>query len=235
MRFPTSALLAAWLALAGCDSPIPSEPANPSPPAIASAAPATPNPPTPAPVLELSCQAEPRAGDTPLTVRFTAFPSGGTGSYDFRWDFGDGAAATSRRATHTYLTPGVHAAALTVSSGGQSRRCDRPIAVTGLPVSPVPAPSPGSAPPGDLVITIVGMAGSQSYAPNPAVAQVGQRVVWRNADSLVHTATANGGAFDTGLLAAGASSAPLTLASAGAFPYFCGLHPSMVATLVVNP
>jgi plastocyanin len=52
---------------------------------------------------------------------------------------------------------------------------------------------------------------------------------------MTHTATANGGAFDTGLVAAGTTSAPLTLGAAGTFPYFCGLHPGMVGTLTVTP
>jgi plastocyanin len=85
------------------------------------------------------------------------------------------------------------------------------------------------------VITIVGIAGAQSFSPNPAVARIGQNVVWRNADSMTHTATANGGSFDTGLLAAGAASGAVTPSAAGSFPYFCGLHAGMVGTLVVTP
>jgi plastocyanin len=104
-----------------------------------------------------------------------------------------------------------------------------------MALPPLPTPSPGGGPPADLVITIVGVNGRFSYAPNPANARVGQRVLWRNADAMTHTATADGGAFDTGLVAAGATSAPVTAGAAGTFPYFCGLHPDMTATLVVAP
>lgn len=52
---------------------------------------------------------------------------------------------------------------------------------------------------------------------------------------MTHTATASAGSFDTGFLAPGASSAPITMATAGAFPCLCTLHPGMVGTLVVTP
>ncbi|MFB3855587.1 MAG: cupredoxin domain-containing protein [Vicinamibacterales bacterium] len=87
----------------------------------------------------------------------------------------------------------------------------------------------------DLTITIVGQSGSQSYSPNPATIRAGQRVAWRNADSTAHTATADGGAFNTGIIAPGATSAPITIGSTGSFAYHCTLHPDMVATLTVNP
>jgi len=101
------------------------------------------------------------------------------------------------------------------------------------PPGPGPSPTP-TPPPARLVITVVTNGGSMSYAPNPATARVGQRIVWVNADAVTHTATANGGAFDTGFLAPGETSAAVTL-PAGTFPYRCGVHPSMVATLIVKP
>jgi PKD repeat protein len=205
-------------------------PASPAPPNAPSTTPAAP-----VPALALSCVAEPRGGDTPLTVRFTAFPSGGTGSYDYFWEFGDGVTSRQVRPAHTYSVPGVHEARLTLTSGEQVRQCERPIAVTGAPLPPRPTPLPGTGKPPDLVISIVGIAGSQSFSPNPAVAQLGQGVVWQNVDTMTHTATANSGAFNTGFLAASARSAAVTMDAAGTFPYYCGLHPEMVGTLVVTP
>jgi plastocyanin len=235
VKFLPRAALALFVLLPACEEGSPPEPTAPAPVGSAPAG-TVPVPPAPAvPPLALSCQAEPRGGDTPLTVRFTAFPSGGTGTYDYRWEFGDGAAAFARRPAHTYTTPGVYAARLTLSSGEQVRHCERSIAVTGLALPPAATPAPGTTGPPDLVITIVGVADARSYSPNPAVARVGQRVLWQNADVMAHTATANGGAFNTGILAAGGASAPVTMGAAGNFPYFCGLHPGMTGTLVVTP
>jgi plastocyanin len=88
----------------------------------------------------------------------------------------------------------------------------------------------------DVTIEIVADNGNLSFSPNPGVARVGQTVAWHNAmPSMTHTATADGGAFDTGNLAPGATSSPITMSTAGSFPYHCGIHPSMVGTLTVNP
>ena len=85
-----------------------------------------------------------------------------------------------------------------------------------------------------MTITINGMSGSNSFSPNPASVVVGQQVRWRNADSVVHTATQNGGGFDTGLISPGATSSPITMSTAGSLNYRCTVHPSMVGTLSVT-
>jgi len=93
--------------------------------------------------------------------------------------------------------------------------------------SPTPShnPTPTPPPPDDLFITITGQNGNMSYSPSSANARVGQTVIWRNADSTTHTATANGGAFSTGFL----------MDSAGSFNYHCSVHPSMTGSLSVSP
>ena len=105
--------------------------------------------------------------------------------------------------------------------------------------SPTPVPSPAPTPPqapaaADLVITITGMNGGQSFSPATASVTVGQTVAWVNADSIAHTAT--GSSFNTGILQPGATSAPITMGSAGSFAYHCEIHPTMTGTLnVVTP
>lgn len=86
-----------------------------------------------------------------------------------------------------------------------------------------------------ITINIVGMSGGNSYSPSPANVQVGQQVRWHNADGIGHTATQNGGGFDTGLISPGATSAPITIGTAGALNYHCAVHPTMVGTLNVTP
>lgn len=103
------------------------------------------------------------------------------------------------------------------------------------PHPPTPPPTTMPAPPPDLIITIVANNGAMSYSPSSASTQVGQRVIWRNNDSIAHTATADGGAFDTGLIGPGGQSSPITMGSAGNFPYHCNVHPTMVANLSVSP
>jgi plastocyanin len=86
-----------------------------------------------------------------------------------------------------------------------------------------------------MTIDINGMNGSLSFSPNPASVTVGQQIRWHNADRIVHTATQNGGGFDTGLIAPGGTSAPITLTTSGTIGYHCTVHPSMVGTLSVTP
>ncbi len=73
-----------------------------------------------------------------------------------------------------------------------------------------------------------------SFSPDTALLQVGQQVEWHNADVVAHTATQDGGAFDTGLIAPGATSAPVSVMSAGTLAYHCSVHPSMVGAVMVQ-
>jgi len=97
--------------------------------------------------------------------------------------------------------------------------------------TPVPTPTPGGGS-ADVTITINGMQGSTSYAPNPGAVKVGQKVAWHNADSIAHTATGSG--FDTGSIAGGATSSPITITTAGTLDYHCSFHPTMVGSLSVT-
>ena len=94
-----------------------------------------------------------------------------------------------------------------------------------------PAAPSGAPPPADAItINIVRENGSQSFSPDPATVPAGQTVVWHNVDTTTHRVVLNDGRLDTGNLAPGAFSQPMTLAASG--PYHCSIHPDMVGTLV---
>jgi plastocyanin len=94
--------------------------------------------------------------------------------------------------------------------------------------------APASSTAADVTVTIQGNNGSNSYAPNPVGMRVGQTIVWRNADSVTHTATQDSGGFNTGTVAAGATSAATMMSTAGTFTYHCTIHPGMVGTISVQ-
>lgn len=97
---------------------------------------------------------------------------------------------------------------------------------------PTAAPNPTAT--ADVVITITGMAGDKSFSPSPANVKAGQTVAWKNASGTAHTATQDGsGGFDTGSIAAGATSAPIAISAAGSLTYHCSFHPSMVGSVDV--
>jgi plastocyanin len=86
----------------------------------------------------------------------------------------------------------------------------------------------------NVTVSIAGQFGSQSYAPSPVSVQVGQSIAFHNNDSITHTASGDGGNFDSGFLGAGQTSAPITMATAGTFTYHCQIHPGMVGTVNVQ-
>ena len=150
--FPTAAVSVATAAAAGTgvyfatrkDETPASTPTVPAPgaPAPAPPGPVPPPPPPPPPSpLALSCQAEPKSGQVPLTVAFTAFASGGTGSYDYAWQFGDGGTSLSRHPNHTYTSIGNFHVVLSVTSGDKVKQCERDITVS-APPTPPPTPAP---------------------------------------------------------------------------------------------
>ena len=92
--------------------------------------------------------------------------------------------------------------------------------------------APGNTPPpaGAITINVVRENGNQSFSPNPASVPTGQTVVWHNVDTTTHRVVLNDGELDTGNLAPGAFSQPMTLVAPS--PYHCSIHPDMVGTLV---
>ncbi len=71
------------------------------------------------------------------------------------------------------------------------------------------------------------------FTPADLVINAGDTVMWVNEDSARHSATDLNGAFDTGLLAKGAS-ASLTFGGAGTFNYRCTPHSAMRGTITIN-
>jgi uncharacterized repeat protein (TIGR01451 family) len=91
-----------------------------------------------------SASASVPAGPAPLTVQLSS--AGSSDPYgkalSYSWNFGDGSApSTAANPTHTYTTPGVHTATVTVSNGSQAST-----ATTQVDVGPSPPSAAISAP-----------------------------------------------------------------------------------------
>jgi plastocyanin len=71
------------------------------------------------------------------------------------------------------------------------------------------------------------------YQPARLTVHVGDTVVWVNKDLIPHTATAKGGAFDSKVVAPGASWR-FTVKAKGASDYACLFHPTMTGRLDVG-
>jgi plastocyanin len=70
------------------------------------------------------------------------------------------------------------------------------------------------------------------FTPGATTVHVGDTITWTNDGPSPHSATANNGSFDTGLLSKGQSGSH-TFTQAGTFTYFCKIHPFMHGTVVV--
>lgn len=88
---------------------------------------------------------------------------------------------------------------------------------------------PGGPPPLEATVTLI----DESYQPPALEVAVGATVTWENIDGDDdHTVTADDGAFDSGVLAAG-SAFEHTFDAPGTYPYFCAIHPEMEGAITV--
>jgi plastocyanin len=102
-------------------------------------------------------------------------------------------------------------------------------ALLALPAaSSTPAPAAG-APAAAAAIEISGFSFGQSRT-----VVTGAAVQVTNADAAAHTLTAQGGAFDTGIVDEGATTSFTAPATPGTYEFFCEIHPSMTGALVVS-
>lgn len=101
------------------------------------------------------------------------------------------------------------------------------------PAAPVAAPVAGSATPAGAfnaaAVSIEGFAFS-GIITVPA----GAEIAVTNLDGVPHTATADDGSFNTGNLAQGAVGTIVAPSVPGTYSYFCAIHPSMTASLIVK-
>lgn len=72
-----------------------------------------------------------------------------------------------------------------------------------------------------------------AFEPGNLEVPMGATVTWTNQDSAPHDATARNGDWKSDRLSNGESDT-LTFTSAGTFDYYCSIHPSMKARLVVR-
>ncbi|MBI2012195.1 cupredoxin family copper-binding protein [Candidatus Daviesbacteria bacterium] len=72
-----------------------------------------------------------------------------------------------------------------------------------------------------------------TFVPKTITVKVGTTVTFTNKDSVGHSATADDGSFDTGVLSQNESGS-VTFSKAGTFAYHCTPHPNMQATVVVE-
>jgi LPXTG-motif cell wall-anchored protein len=91
---------------------------------------------------------------------------------------------------------------------------------------PKPEPKARAASPGSVTMK------DFSFGPSSVTVNVGESVTWTNNGPTRHSATANDGSFDTGLLPKG-KSASHSFGKAGTFAYVCSIHPNMNGTVRV--
>lgn len=75
----------------------------------------------------------------------------------------------------------------------------------------------------------------QGMAFNPSTIKVaaGTTVKWTNKDAIGHTVTSGTNLFNSGTIATGGTFS-FTFTTAGSYPYYCSIHPTMTATVTVN-
>lgn len=157
--------------------------------------------------------------------------------------FAQGAPATEQAAPAPAAT--VPEPTATVPAPAPAPTPAAPAPATTVP-APAPAPAPAApevqkladekpAPAPKVIASAAAGVTIQDFAFGPAsvTVNVGDTVTWTNQDDIGHTATADGGQFDTGILNKGQSGSA-TFDTAGTFTYYCQPHPNMKGTIVVQ-
>ena len=109
-----------------------------------------------------------------------------------------------------------------------SSACGPASQLDSAPTAPTP-PAPSQT----VTIAIAEVNSPYSFYPSPVTIQRNQVIVWRNGDTVTHHVVFDDDSIDTGMLAPGTLSQPMTIA-AGNRSYHCAIHPTMVGTVVVN-
>src|ERR1051326_1069312 len=86
-----------------------------------------------------------------------------------------------------------------------------------------------AAKPGTHTVAIRGM----NYVPATLTVNVGDTVVWKNEDTVPHTATDKGKSFDSGSIVSSASWS-YVVQKKGTYSYYCTFHPNMNGKLIVR-
>lgn len=98
---------------------------------------------------------------------------------------------------------------------------------------PSTSSGPGSAAAGSSTVTTHLVIQDFAFHPADLTVSPGATITVTNRDSVAHTFTARGGAFDTGDIAPGATVKVTAPSKPGSYPYLCGIHQYMTGTLTV--
>jgi plastocyanin len=101
------------------------------------------------------------------------------------------------------------------------------------PSTPSTTMSPSGSSVAASIVTGASTMTTTAYSPNPIAVSVGGTLTWTNNDSTTHTSVADGGAWNSGLIAPGGKFS-MTFSAPGSFPYHCSIHPGMVGTVTVQ-
>ena len=106
--------------------------------------------------------------------------------------------------------------------------CSKPLDnLYGLGGNPGGTGTKGS--PGTNEVWIQGMA----FSPSSITVVAGTTITWTNKDAAAHTVTSTAGLFNSPSLGTNGTYSRL-FTTAGTYNYFCAVHPSMTATVIVN-
>jgi len=116
------------------------------------------------------------------------------------------------------------------------RHCHRAVLLVVLALLAVAAPALAA----DHTVQITATGGF-TFSPATLTVAVGDRVAWRNRQSIQHTATSGvgctgNGIFDTGFINPNVTTAFITFNTAGTYPYVCIVHcgAPMTGTIIVQ-
>ena len=102
------------------------------------------------------------------------------------------------------------------------------LSACGPAASSAPTVTPPAVQSGEAKVSIANFA----FDPVTLTIKTGTTVTWTNNDTVAHNVQSDDGSWGSTSLAKGATFTH-TFTQAGTFPYHCGVHPKMKATIIV--
>jgi plastocyanin len=134
----------------------------------------------------------------------------------------------------TFLSIGALALVASCGGGGSTTSTSAPASAAASAAASGGSAGGAACAPSDATPTVASSMANISFAPADITAKVGDVIGWTNKDTVQHTATLKSDPSCTTATISNGQTGALVFNAAGAYEYFCKIHPSMTGKITVS-